>query len=209
MVNNDSDSPSKKLKRIHDTLTKNRSQCFDLDCSDESTKSTSTNQCRTITATETVKHPSYSLTSNRRVYTPVEFLTQYNSLEWGKMIILEEWCKKGYVPVKKRQVQYILAKFKTNGKIKPQWELVGRERLLLHSDTFDNYCNMMTQTSTCVSKEQIKHVLKKAKLKKAKDAGIVLVGSKAKVSRMTTQRYHKELAIGNVLSGNASIIQKP
>ena len=26
---------------------------------------------------------------------------------------------------------------------------------------------------------------------------------------MTTQRYHKELAIGNVPSGNASIIQKP
>ena len=111
------------------------------------------------------------------------------------MIILEEWCKNGYVPVKKRQTQYILVKFKTNVKIKTQ--------LLSHSDAFDNYYNMMTQTSTCVSKEQIKHVLEEAKLKKAKDAGMVLVGSKAKVSRMTTQRYHKELAIGNVLSGNA------
>ena len=57
LVDNDSDSPSKKLKRVHDTLTKNPSQCFDSDCSDESTKSTSTNQRRTITATETVKHP--------------------------------------------------------------------------------------------------------------------------------------------------------
>ena len=119
------------------------------------------------------------------------------------MIILEQWYKKCYVPVKKRQAQHILAKFKTNGKIKPQWDLVGRERLLSHQDAFDNYSNMMTQTSTCVSKEQIKHLLEEAKLKKAKDAGMVLVGSKAKVSRMTTQRYHKELAIGNVLSGNA------
>ena len=139
------DNDSKKLKRVHDTLTKNPSQCFDLDCSDESTKSTSINQRRTITAIETVKHPSYSIPSNRRVYTPVEFVTLYNSLEWGKMILLEEWCKKGYVPVKKRQALYILAKFKTNGKIKPQWDLAGRERLLSHPDTFDNYSKMMLQ----------------------------------------------------------------
>ena len=120
-----------------------------------------------------------------------------------------EWIRKRYIPVCSRQATRIIKDANEGKEVKPYWNMRGRERLILHNESYARYQNVMHGISTCANKSTMKEILKRAKANKASNSGNVLLGSKAEVSRQTFDRYHKEVAIECVKNGEGTIVMTP
>ena len=212
------DSPKAKLKRLYDVVVKTSARCENTSHETKSKPAVTRTPeqssepryaRRVIEVKSTGDVPSFPLPLNRRIYSPTELVNNYLALETGKTDALKLWCTKGYIPVTLRQAQRIIASFKRSGRVQPNWNLKGRERIMPHDVSYDAYQSMMNGSSTCVSKKSIGNLLKLAKTEKAKEKGLLLLGSKAEVSKCTIERYHKEISVRSVLNGQGSVVLNP
>ena len=211
-------SPPVKLKKLHDILVSTsgrsdnispRKQVSTVPAPTTILSSEPRYSRRVINNKKTNLVPSYPLPMDRRMYGTAEFVSTYLSLESYKGITIKEWYAKGYIPVCPRQAVRYVTEFRKSGEVKPTWNMRGRERLVSSHIAYDSYKTQMGGTSTCVSKNYIGDLLRKAKSNRAKEKGILLLGSKGDVDKTTIERYHKEIAIKTVLNGEASIVMNP